>query len=464
MHLRMPSPPTLLALILAASFATGSALGQASPKQSAVNQATPPPVVATPDIKIPGALLFPPPKQIEIGSQPLTITEAVDIALSKQPQVLTAQANLVSAQGRVQQAAAGLFPQLSASAAYNNQLAIQNTPPLVDLYTASVGVQQLLFDFGKTRDAVRQQSALERSSRWTLTRTQQTVAMQVRSAFYDLVQGKANVAVSESDVATRQRELDEANARMKNGLGEPADVLQAKTNLAAGAVSLSAARDTEITTEIALAQLLGINPRTPIVPAPATEAQFTNESDIEKLVALAMTDRPDIKSAKEMVSAAGFAVSGASKGNLPRFDALGGVNGRGADNPWFNQTGSYGVVVTWAFDDSGLTAGEVREARGELEAAKQALIATTYQAITDVGQGTIDLQSALQRLDAANAGVANALELVRVDEGRYVGGIGEFLDVTTAQSSLFTAQLSLTQAQGDVQRARVRLRAAVGLL
>jgi len=433
-----------------------SAIGQ--------SQGTPPPKVTTPDIKIPGQLSLPGPAKSEIGAQPLSIAEAVSIALSKQPQINIARANLQSAQGLLQQAGSGLLPQFSANPGYNNQASIANGGPVLDPYAASITVQQLLYDFGKTRDLVRQQSALERASRWNLSRAQQTVAMQVKSAFYTLVQDLANVGISESDVATRQKELDEATARMNNGLGAPADVLQAKTNLAAGAISLSSARDAALTARMSLAQLLGINPRTPIVPAPAKETPLSDEMDLEKLVFDAMQDRPDIKSAKEQVSAATFAVSEARKGNLPRVDVLGGVNGKGPNDFFLTENASYGIVVSWLFGDGGLTAGQVKQAKGNEDAARQNLIVVTNQAISDVGQAYVDLQSSLQRLDIASAGVANALELVRIDEGRYVGGIGQFLDVTTAQASLFTAQLSLSQAQGDVERSRASLRTAIGLL
>ena len=433
-----------------------SAIGQ--------SQGTPPPKVTTPDIKIPGQLSLPGPAKSEIGAQPLSIAEAVSIALSKQPQINIARANLQSAQGLLQQAGSGLLPQFSANPGYNNQASIANGGPVLDPYAASITVQQLLYDFGKTRDLVRQQSALERASRWNLSRAQQTVAMQVKSAFYTLVQDLANVGISESDVATRQKELDEATARMNNGLGAPADVLQAKTNLAAGAISLSSARDAALTARMSLAQLLGINPRTPIVPAPAKETPLSDEMDLEKLVFDAMQDRPDIKSAKEQVSAATFAVSEARKGNLPRVDVLGGVNGKGPNDFFLTENASYGIVVSWLFGDGGLTAGQVKQAKGNEDAARQNLIVVTNQAISDVGQAYVDLQSSLQRLDIASAGVANALDLVRIDEGRYVGGIGQFLDVTTAQASLFTAQLSLSQAQGDVERSRASLRTAIGLL
>ncbi|MDR3692642.1 MAG: TolC family protein [Fimbriimonas sp.] len=250
---------------------------------------------------------------------------------------------------------------------------------------------------------------------------------------------------------------------MNNGLGAPADVLQAKTNLAGGAVSLSTARDTALNSRIALAQLMGINPRTPIVPAQSNEIPLSEEADIERLVASAMSDRPDIKSAKEQVSAAVFAVSLAKKGTLPRVDAVAGITGKGSNDPFTTQAATYGITVSWQFGDGGLTAGQVKQARGAEDIARQSLIDVTNQAITDVSQAYVDLQSALQRLDLARVGVDNARELVRIDDGRYTGGNGQFLDVTTAQASLFTAQHSLTQAQGDVDRARVRLRAAVGL-
>ena len=432
--------------------------------QTGNGQTTPPPKVTTPDVKVPGQLSLPGPSKMEIGGQPLTVSEAVAIALKKQPQVNIAWANLLSAQGRVQQAAANLHPQLGLSAGYNNQQSIRDSAPLIAPYAAALTVQQLLFDFGRTRDSVRQESALERSYRYNVTRTQQTVALQVKSAFYTYVQNLANVAISEDDVATRQRELDEATARMNNGLGAPVDVLQAKTNLAAGAVSLSSARDTALSSQVALAQLLGINPRTPIVPAASTEEALGDESDLEKLVATAMSERPDIKSAKEQVSAATFAVSQARKGNLPRVDAVGGVAGKGATDPLDNQALTYGITVSWLFGDGGLTAGQVKEARGNEEAARQTLIDTTNQAIADVGQAFVDLQSAVQRVGLAQVGVANAEELVRIDEGRYTGGIGQFLDVTTAQASLYSAKLSRSQAQGDLERARARLRVAVGRL
>jgi outer membrane protein len=208
---------------------------------------------------------------------------------------------------------------------------------------------------------------------------------------------------------------------------------------------------------------MGIDPRTPITPASSTEPALDIEGDLQRLVETAMNNRPDIKAAQEQVNASKFAVSFAKKGNLPRISASAGLGSRGENDPLATQTGTFGINVTWNFADSGFTAGAVKVARGNEEVARQNLIAATQQAVSDVSQSYVDLQSAAQRVELAQVAIANALELVRIAEGRFTGGIGTFLEVTSAQGSLVSAQRSLSQAQQDVERIRAQLRYAVGL-
>jgi outer membrane protein len=419
----------------------------------------------TPDVKLPPKLTLPGPKEITIGQQPLTPDEAVAIALKNQPLVGIARANVLSASGRTQQATADLLPNFTASGSYGQSTTFRGSSTgTPNRFTSAVNVDQLLFDFGRTRDTVRQQEALQRASMHNLTRTQQTVALDVRQAFYTLAQNIANVSINEANVANRQRQLDEAQARLNSGLGAPADVVQAKTNMADAAITLSSARDTALNSQVELAQLLGIDPRTPITPADVSESALAIEADLQRLVESALNNRPDIKAAQEQVTAGKYAISFARKGNLPRITATAGVASRGVTDPLATETGTFSINVTWNFADSGFTAGAVKAARGSEEVAEQNLIQATQQALADVSQAYLDLQSSLQRVDLAEVGVANALELLRISEGRYTGGLGQFLDITNAQSSLVSAQRNQVQAKQDVSRARARLRTAIGLL
>jgi outer membrane protein TolC len=427
---------------------------------------TPPIQPQTPNVKIPPPLQLPSPEKIAIGKEPLNAEEAVAIALKNQPDIGIARGNLLSSQGRVQQSASDLLPNFTANASISRSRTFRGGSGSgggTNQVSSSVNVDQLLFDFGRTRDALRQQEALEKVSRQNLLRTNQVVGRDVRQAFYNLVEDLANVGISEANVANRQRQLDQAQARLNSGLGAPSDVVQAKTGLADAAISLSSARNLALSSQVALAQLMGIDPRTPITPAPSTESALEIEADLQRLVETALNHRPDVKAAQEQVNAAKYAISVARKGNLPRFTASAGLGSRGENDPLSTQTGTFSVNVTWNFADSGFTAGAVKVAKGGELVAQQNLIAVSQQAVSDVSQSFVDLQSALQRVELAQVAIANASELVRIAEGRFTGGIGTFLEVTSAQGSLVSAQRSRSQAQQDVERIRVQLRYAVGL-
>jgi len=426
---------------------------------------TPPIQPKTPDVQIPGKLNFPSPAELAAGKQPLTADEAVAIALKNQPAVGIASGNLQSAKGRTQQAHSEELPALSGNGSYSQTSLFKGASgsnQTGGLYSSSISLDQLLFDFGRTRDSVREAEASEHAFDYILSRTQQTVASNVRQAFYNLTQAIADEANSEANVANRQRQLDEAQARLNSGLGAPGDLVSAKASLASAAISLSTAREVTITSRVLLAQLLGIDPRTPITPAASAETKLDTESDLQRLVEAAMNNRPDIKAAEADVSSAKYGVSFAQKGNLPKISASAGAGARGQTDPLQTEDGTFSINVTWTFADSGFTAGAVKAAKGAEDVARQSLIQVTQQAVADVGQAYLDVQSALQRGDLANVEVANAVEFVRISEGRYTGGIGLFSDVTTAQAGLVGAQHDQTQAQADVQRARARLRTAIG--
>ncbi|HVT13732.1 MAG TPA: TolC family protein [Fimbriimonadaceae bacterium] len=424
---------------------------------------TPPIQPKTPDVQIPGPLVLPPPSVVAIGKEPLTVEEAVAIALKNQPLVGIAEGNLLSGRGRAEEARADLLPNFVVGASYSKTSTFRGASTASpSQFTSSLTIQQLLFDFGQTRDAVRQQEALERSLRQTLSRTQQTVALSVKQAFYNLMQDLADLDTSNANVTNRQRQLDEAQARLNSGLGAPSDVVQAKTNLASAANSQSLARDSALNARVQLAQLLVVDPRTPIVPANSSELPVENEADVEKLVEAALNNRPDIKAAQEQVSAAKYAISVAKKGNLPHITASVGASSRGETDPLQTESGTFSINVTWNFADSGFTSGAIKVAQGNEQVARAALVQVTQQALADVSQAFVDLQSAQQRVQLSTTEVANAVEFVRIAEGRYTGGIGQFTDITTAQSALFSAQRDLSQARLDVERVRSRLRAAIG--
>ncbi|MBV9867007.1 MAG: TolC family protein [Abitibacteriaceae bacterium] len=437
---------------------------------------TPPIVPNIQPVQIPPPVeLPPPPNPNEAGQAPLTADEAARIALRNQPNVVIANAGIMAAQGRVQQVRSGLGPTIGVGAGYTNVRNISgnstqgggttNTPSgsvvTTPGYQSSVNTRQLLFDFGRTRNEVRQASSQLRAAGANLTRVQSDLVLQVKQAFYTYVQDQRLIAVNEANVRSTQSQLALAQARLGVGTGLPSDVVRAQTSVADAVFNLDQARNTASIARTTLALAMGIDPRTPIQAADSAEPTV-NADDVNALVTTALRQRPEILQAQANVQASNFGVSAARANNLPTVSANVGIAARSQTFPPNNGNLSAGVSLQWNPFDNGLTRGLVREAEANRLTAQQQLVLAGQTVTTDVAQAYLNLRTAEQHVTTTAAEVANAQESVRLAEGRYRGGVGTFLDVITAEAAFVTAQTNQVNAGSALDQARAALTRAIG--
>ena len=177
-----------------------------------------PPEEQTPPI-LPKLAEIPPPPCVElpplppacapnIPDRPLTANEAACIALHYQASLLSAQGQILVAQGKQQQASAALGLQATVNATVTRSIlsstsssgsgigrtVVSTTTGVVGFAstlsgtTLSVTVQQLLFDFHHTRELVRQAASLTQAAQANLTVTQSNLVYQVKQDFYQYVE------------------------------------------------------------------------------------------------------------------------------------------------------------------------------------------------------------------------------------------------------------------------------------
>jgi len=457
-----------LALLLAAlSLSSLSAHAQQTPPVTPKIQETPLP----PPVELPPPPILP----ADVPDRPLTAEEAARIALRNRPDVTVARAGVAAAQGRTQQARSGLLPSVGVGAGYTRTEslsspggggggvggAVGGTFVSASGYQGSITLRQLLYDFERTRNLAHQAGAEERAAVANLTRVQADLVLLVKRAFYDYIQNVRLVEVNEANVRNQQAQLALAQARLKSGLGLPSDVVRAQTAVAEAILNLNLARNNASLARVSLAELMGIDPRTPIQAADTREPAPAEES-VNALVTTALKQRPEVLQVRASLQAAQHGLRVAKQTNAPSLSANLGVTARGADFPPRNSFLSVGASIVWTPFDAGLTAGRVQEANAEIEAIR-AQIKTVELAITsEVAQAYLNLRTAEQRVVTADAEVANAEETVRLVEGRYRAGVGTFLEVTDAQAALLTARTNRVNAQTAVDQARAALARAVG--
>ncbi len=435
--------------VLLLSVLPGLALGQTPPiKPNMTPVPTPAPV------SLPGPAS-------DVVGKPIRAEDAARIALREQPNILVARAQLLAAQGRSQEARAALYPTASISADYSRFQNIHNSGSGSSGFNSSLTVRQLVFDFGHTLDLVRQATSQEAVARHNLTATQADLVLQVKDAFYGYAQDQQLVKVQEANVTNTQAQLVLAQARLSSGLGAPADVLQAATNLGSATQSLTQARQTALNSRIELALLMGIDPRTPIETATGDEPVPSSE-DVDGLVATALSNRPEIRAAQTSLRASGYGLNAARTSNAPTVSLSASVGVRGPNDPFASTSGTLGIGLNWDIFDGGFSGGAIKSARANVMTAQADLKQATLTAVSDVSQSYVNLKSAEQREAVATTQVANAAELVRLAEGRFRAGVAIFLEVTNAQTALVQAQVNAINAHTAVQQARAQLQRAIG--
>jgi len=421
---------------------------------------TPPIMPTLVETPLPAPVELPPAENVpaDVPNAPLTATEAARIALLHQPSLTVAKTGVQASQGRLQQAKAGLRPGVVLSGGYTDQAITsgEGGGGGAEGFSTGTNVRQLLFDYNRTRDLVRQAAAQQRSSEANLTRAQSDLVFQVKQAYYAYVQNLRLVSVQESNLRNRREHLTQAKALLDAGFGLPIDVVRAETAVNDAVFNLNLTRNTASVARVILAQLMGLDPRTPIrtadtdEPAPATD-------DFNALVRTALTQRPEMAQGQANLQANQYGINIAKTANAPVLVGTVGWSLRDTNFPPKDSTLTLGVAIQWSAVDGGLTKGKVREAEANLQSAQAQLDATALTVTADVSQAYLNVKSAEQRLGTADGAVTNAREALRLAQGRYTAGRGIFLDVLDAQAALVIAETNRVNAQSAMNQARAAL-------
>lgn len=477
------------------------------------------------DLPVPPPISLPPPTFVpaSVTESPLTLQEAVHIALVNQPNLTVALAGVLAAQARTQQVRAATLPSIAVNASAANQVTSSglgfggaaaiggagaspgvstSTASAVTTSGATVGgagvttaatsaalgtgggggsaaalgfnfngyqittsLRQLIFDFNHTRQLLRQSLSQERSAFANLSQVQQTLVFQVKQGFFQQVQNLRLVKVQEANLKNQQEHLRLAQARYRAGLGLPSDVVRAQTAVASAIFNLNQAQNTASISRVNLALLMGIDPRTPVeVHTEGQSEPPIDTSDPDLLFRTALEQRPDMLAAIANLQSSQYALAAAKTNNAPVLAGTATYFARGNTPTLFDfYNFNVGLQLTWSLFDGGLTRARVKEARANELNTQAQLLAARQNALSDVAQAYLNLKTSEQRLVTAGSEVANAQETVRLITGRYRAGLGTFLDVLDAEQALVTAETNQVNAQSAVDQARAAMFRALGM-
>ena len=402
----------------------------------------------------------------------LHLEQAVDIALKQSPVLLSAQANVGSAEGSAEQTRSTLLPQLNAAAVAERlygatgsqsgtSVGVAGTQQRNAL-TFSLNGTQLIWDFqsvDRTRSSFANVSSLQATEQATLINT----VLNVRSAFFLAQADRALVQVQEETLANQSQHLTQTEAFVKVGTQPEIALAQAKTNVANARVALIQAKNNYVIAKAQLNQAMGIVQGTAYEVAKEELPPMQGEDQgVDVLTDIALHERPEILASAKAVESSDLALRAARGGYLPAFSLFGSLASTGDGISHLSPAWNFGIQGTWDFFDGLKTPGVVQQAQSNLDFANAQLTAEALQVRFSVEQADATLAGSKEAVVAAEEALVNAREQLRLAEQRYVTGVGSIIELSDAQVAATSAGAQLVQARFTLATARAQLLAALG--
>ena len=418
-----------------------------------------------------------------IPEKPLTLSEAIRIGTSRNPDVQTAAQRIQIARARLGQAEAAFYPQLSAGLSYTrtthpaqgffmtvaqrefNPRANVNDPGTNENYRTEVTLRYPIYRGG--RDANRAEAAEKRvHARKARSRAvKNQLVFHITEAYLAILGARQQRNIAEKSLSTVQAERERVRKQVDQGAALESDVSSLNVRVSEARQKKIRARNAIQEARVALKTLLGFESEAPLqVAKQKTNSVDRSMPNKQDAIQTALSERPEYTGARFRVKALRKRLAAAKGENYPTLQAFGTY---GHDNDTFEYTEqkdswTAGVELSYNLFSGFSTQEKIREARYELREARMNLRKIRLKIRKDVQSAVIRLKNRLAELDVTETSTASAKDALNVVEQQYEEGAVPVTRYLEAETDLTRSRSKQKNALYAVRKARANLERALG--
>lgn len=404
----------------------------------------------------------------------LTLRQALELGLERNVRVLLGDAQAAAARGAELQAAARLRPQFRLEAGGSRQVidleaygfpTAPGESPLVGPYSVldlrGAG-EMVLFD-AAARETVRAAGARADAARWSAADARDLVVLACGNLYLRALAERGRIEAAAAELETAEAVDRLAHDRRDAGSAAALDLLRAGVELEAARARETAARAGFEKAKLLLAHTIGLPPGSPLELA--DELRFVDLSGVALpgLLATARRSRADLQAAEARVTAATHAVTAARESRWPTLVARGDWGRIGPRVDSVETTWTIGAQIRLPLLEGGATEGRRIAAAAELAARQAELDDLGRQVDVEVRSALLDLDTASRLAASATAARDLAGRQLEVARDRFAAGLGDSLDVVSAQQAVAAADEARLGSLYQHNAAKAVLARALGL-
>lgn len=394
--------------------------------------------------------------------QSVTLAQAIAIAAAQSPSLQIARDDYRLAQVNVAIVRTGELPSLSVNAAVQrgNQFEFGTSSGT----SASVNLQQLIFDGGKLLAEIRSAQASDVGAASTYQRSAQQLAYNVGHAYYAALQAHDAVTLTDEILKQNRAAEDLIRAQIAAGVASHVDLATAHVPTQRTLVQLAQTKAADAAAQVVFVNTLGLHANAQVVPTEVTVGTVSEPPTYDVAVKQALLLRPDFAASQQTVKAAEQALRAARRGSAPQVFLTGfvGSESTSPSGGSFVPVNAAGAVLNFPLYDQGLTVAQTHQAEVQLDLARQALTQSELGVESEVHQALDLLNGAREALNEADREQAQARSVLRDTQEQYRAGIVQLLSLLNAQSDLTSAENDRLNALYELQQSEQTYQFAVG--
>lgn len=406
--------------------------------------------------------------------RPLTLDEAVKLALGRNERSLSTREDVNAANARVGQARAFFLPAITSTSGYTRRAyevrrLVGDTEVVISRFNAlseTLALSFTLFDASSIAglSAVRSQ---RNATVAAAAESRRQLAFEVSQAYLATLGTSQVREASARRFAFAGQNLEAAKARFAAGLASVNDVTRAELEYATAEVGVTQVQGQVETSTLQLGYLLDAPEavRGPlVVPEFLIEAALAEAANTEALVAEALARRLDVGSLRWLASAQH------ALAKVPMLDWLPTLSASGrysiTNEPSFNNRNwnwTAGATLSWTLFDGWARFDQRKEQKALAKLADLDVQAATRRVDVEVRQALVSLANQRASIKQASAAYEVAKKNSAETTELYRQGLASALQVADANVSLFEAEVAFVQERYGLGVAFLNLEAAIGL-
>jgi outer membrane protein len=422
------------------------------------------------------------PETVMKAAGSLTLLKVIRISLKNNPDMGMAVARIQQSEAMLDEAISAFWPvigvygeylQGNAPSAYLFKTIDQRKlPPGTDFNNPGwfenyeVGIQGRWNLFNGGRDYLRKRMAetglaMSRLDRETV---QNGLVTSVIHAYYSVLAALKYVNISRDSVETVKKELSMVSVRYGAGGALKSDVLSLKVALAQSREGLIRARNNHSLSVSSLANLLGLDPDTPITLAGEQQVPIKVPDLYEKALVMSMANRPELQKSRLQVVRSRMDLDVARSEYLPKLDAHMRTyfDDPGFDFEWDRKNWTAGVILNWDVFTGFRRQSHVDRARAVLKEMLASDRKSTLAVQLQLKGAYLKYAEAKARWDVSRASVAHSEESLRLVRKQYEGGTVTITRYLEAELARNRSRLRATTAFYDREKTAAAIGRAMG--